>query len=231
VNDPTSQAGHQGEPPLISAGGVHGGRTGQDWRCRRCRQSRGSRAGPAVRAKARAAVRAKARAAARALPPQRVPELSHLSLAGLRTYRAALSAEEDRVSYWRRILQGRLDVTRTAAEQPTDIVALWSALRPEQVQRGRSTLVRVVPQHDIPPLPDLAALWERCPPSGDEPARQALQADLGLAESALSRYRTSLHQQLEAATGELIARYHAEPDSCLSALPTRTPPDPAAQHA
>jgi len=184
----------------------------------------------ADRAKARAAVRAKARAAARALPPQRVPELGHLSLAGLRTYRAALSAEEDRVSYWRRILQGRLDLTRTAAEQPTDMVALRSALRPEQVQRGRSTLVRVVPQHDIPPLPDLAALWERCPAPGDEPARQALQADLGLAESALSRYRTSLHQQLEAATGELIARYHAEPDSCLSALPTRTPPNPAAQH-
>ncbi len=97
------------------------------------------------------AVRAKARAAARASPPQRVTELGHLSLAGLRTYRAALSAEEDRVSYWRPILQGRVDITRT-----------------------------------------------------------------------------SLHQQLEAATGELIARYHAEPDSCLSALPTRTPPTPAA---
>jgi len=58
-----------------------------------------AKARAAVRAKARAAVRAKARAAARALPPQRVPELGHLSLAGLRTYRAALSAEEDRVSY------------------------------------------------------------------------------------------------------------------------------------
>jgi len=161
-----------------------------------------------------------ARAAARAsVPPQHVAELAHLSLAGLRAYRAALSDEEDRVSYWRRIVQRRLDMLGTAAGLPAGLDALRSALSQGQVQRGRSALVQVVPHHDIPPLPDLAALWERYPPPGAQRARRLLAADLGRAESALSHSRTSLHQQLATATGELIARYHAEPDSCLSALP------------
>lgn len=46
-----------------------------------------------------------------------------------------------------------------------------------------------------------------------------LATDLAQAESALSHYRAWQHQQLAGATAELIARYHAEPDSCLSALP------------
>ncbi len=50
-----------------------------------------------------------------------------------------------------------------------------------------------------------------------------LATDLAQAESALSHYRAWQHQQLAGATAELIARYHAEPDSCLSALPTRPP--------
>ena len=35
---------------------------------------------------------------------------AHLSVEGLREYRRALSEEEHRVSYWRRILQARLDL-------------------------------------------------------------------------------------------------------------------------
>jgi len=170
------------------------------------------------------AARKAARAAARSVLPQPAAELEHLSLAGLRTYRAALSVEQDRVSYWRRILQGRLDLLATPTGRPADLGALRPALSTEQVQRGRSALVRVVPHHDIPPLPDLAALWERCPPPGAERARRLLATDLGRAESALSRYRASLHQQLTAATNELIARYHADPDSCLGALPARPTP-------
>jgi len=44
--------------------------------------------------------------------PERSPDFAHLSLGGLRTYRQTLSAEENRVSYWRRIVQARLDVVR-----------------------------------------------------------------------------------------------------------------------
>ena len=39
-------------------------------------------------------------------------EYAHLTLDALRSYRAALQTEEGKVSYWRRILQARLDVVR-----------------------------------------------------------------------------------------------------------------------
>jgi hypothetical protein len=61
-------------------------------------------------------------AAARVQPPQHPAELDHLSLQELRTYRAQLSAEEDCVSYWRSIVQARLDLLHTpgggAASRP-----------------------------------------------------------------------------------------------------------------
>src|SRR3954468_24087552 len=44
--------------------------------------------------------------------PERSPEFAHLALEGLRAYRRALTTEEGRVSYWRRIIQARLDLVR-----------------------------------------------------------------------------------------------------------------------
>jgi len=49
------------------------------------------------------------RPAAGRRPAQRVPHLEHLELSALREYRQDLLTEESRVSYWRRILQARLD--------------------------------------------------------------------------------------------------------------------------
>ena len=41
------------------------------------------------------------------------------------------------------------------------------------------------------------------------------------AERELSAYRRSLHERLDAATGELISRYRDEPALALKALPLR----------
>jgi hypothetical protein len=41
------------------------------------------------------------------------------------------------------------------------------------------------------------------------------------AEKELSTYRRSLHERLDAATGELISRYRDEPALALQALPLR----------
>ncbi len=90
--------------------------------------------------------------------------------------------------------------------------------------RGRSALVRVVPHSDLPALPELQALWERTPARGDEADRQAHQQDLRQAETTLSAYRAALHRQLQTATDELVARYHDDPGSCLSALPAPRQP-------
>ena len=69
----------------------------------------------------------------------------------------------------------------------------------------------------LPPLPNLAVLWEiQTGTSGED---DALLARLAAAEHELSAYRNSLHARLDAATGELIARYREEPSLALRALP------------
>ncbi|MBV9098797.1 MAG: hypothetical protein JO079_12150 [Frankiaceae bacterium] len=152
--------------------------------------------------------------------PERSPDFAHLSLGGLRTYRQTLSAEEGRVSYWRRIVQARLDLVRAAdAGTVATVDNLRSVFEEARVDSGRTALMRVVPLDDIPPLPDLVELWAREPKIGDDAHNQRLAHDLMRAEAQLSAYRTALHKRLAAATGELIARYREQPELCLTALP------------
>ena len=157
-----------------------------------------------------------------AVVPERSPEFAHLPLVGLRQYRKALSQEESRVSYWRRIIQARLDLVRalgSPAGGGPDLDALRPVLGQERVGAARNALLDVVPVDDIPPLPNLESLWERDPRPGDEAYNDALIAELVKAEAQLSAYRGALHRRLASATTELIARYREEPALCLSALP------------
>jgi len=152
--------------------------------------------------------------------PARDTAYDHLSIDALRIYRKALSDEESQVSYWRRILQARLDVVRagsTACELETS--RLSPVLAQARVGAGRQVLVDLLPVSDIPPLPHLAELWERRVPPGDAPGQAALEQDLRAAEVELSTYRSALHRSISDATGELIARYREQPGLCLSALP------------
>ena len=152
--------------------------------------------------------------------PERSPDYAHLSLDGLRAYRRALTTEESRVSYWRRIIQARLDLVR-AAEAGTTATSqnLRGVFAEARVDSGRKALLTVVPVDDMPPLPDLVDLWARNAQPGDVEATRALARDLAKAEAQLSAYRTALHKRLASATGELIARYREQPTLCLSALP------------
>jgi len=70
--------------------------------------------------------------------------LDHLALQELRTHRPALSAEEDRVSYWRSIVQARLDVLHTPGAGPADRLALQAGLTTDRVQRGPQNAPRVL---------------------------------------------------------------------------------------
>lgn len=152
----------------------------------------------------------------------RSAEFAHLSLDGLRQYRRALGQEESRVSYWRRILQARLDTVR-AEGAVGDVEHLRPMLTEDRVSGGRTALIDVVPVDDIPPLPNLAALWDRTSTIDGVAARHALAGELAQAEAQLSAYRAALHRRLSAATAELIARYREEPALCLSALPLPAP--------
>lgn len=152
--------------------------------------------------------------------PVRNDSYDHLSLDELRDYRRALSDEENKVSYWRRILQARLDLLVTGnATKDFDPERLRPVLTTERVGTGRQALVQVLPVDDIPPLPSLAELWERRVTADDEVGKQAFVDELRAAEEQLSSYRTALHRRIAEATGELIARYREQPGLCLTALP------------
>ena len=158
------------------------------------------------------------RPAAARRPVERVAHLAHLGLDALRDYRQELITEESRVSYWRRILQARIDSSVGAdAERPAN-GKLRTVLTSHQESSRR---LAVLPIHDpsgLPPLPDLAVLWESVATADDDTALLARLAD---AEAELSAYRRSLHERLDDATSELISRYRDEPALALRALPVR----------
>jgi hypothetical protein len=151
--------------------------------------------------------------------PEKSGEFAHLDLVALRAYRKALQSEEHKVSYWRRIIQARLDLVRTHRDDGTATERLQDAFAEQRPAQGRMALMAVVPADDIPPIPDLEAIWNRTVPPGDEAARNRLERDLAFSELQLSTYRAALHRRIARATGELIARYRENPGLCLSALP------------
>ena len=151
--------------------------------------------------------------------PRRRNEFAHLTLAGLREYRTTLTDEEGRVSYWRRVIQARLDLVRAFAGGAAPADNLRDVLSGMNVWSSRTALATFVGDVDLPALPNLAELWSRDPRRGDDAHNGALELELARAEEQLSSYRTILHDQLSAATEDLIARYHDEPSLCLIALP------------
>jgi len=164
--------------------------------------------------------------------PERDPSYGNLSLEALRAHRRVLAEEEHRVSYWRRILQARLDLLRAGLDggtaRPLDLESLRPVLTDARVGAGRQALVEVLPDGAMPALPRLAELWQRQADPADAAGCAQLEAALAAAERQLSDYRSALHLRIADATGELIARYREAPSLCLSALPL--PPAPRAAH-
>ncbi|MEO8106238.1 MAG: hypothetical protein ABI720_02880 [Actinomycetes bacterium] len=164
------------------------------------------------------------RAGAREVP-QRSPEFANVSLKALREQRKNLGQEENRVSYWRRLIQARMDLIELQGgdDDSVRLERLRLALAETRVGPGRGALVEVMPVDDVPPLPDLEGLWAREADPHLPETVTALKKDLAFAELQLSAYRAALHRRLSGTTSELIARYHEEPSLALLALPV--PPD------
>jgi hypothetical protein len=158
------------------------------------------------------------RPAASRRPAQRVPHLEHLELSALRVYRQDLLTEESRVSYWRRILQARLDTTvGRGDERTTPATKLKSVLSQHQESSRRLAVHTVHDAVGVPPLPDLTVLWESG--AAGNAADDDIVVRLAAAEVELSAYRRALHERLDDATSELIARYREQPALALCALP------------
>jgi 2-hydroxychromene-2-carboxylate isomerase len=159
------------------------------------------------------------RAAAKEVP-QRSEEFAHLTLKALREQRRTLGDEENRVSYWRRLIQARMDLIElSGGDDSVRLGRLRTALAETRVGNGRGALVDIMPIDDVPPLPDLAGLWAREADPDDPSSVKALKRDLSFAELQLSAYRAALHRRLAGTTGELIARYREDPRLALTALP------------
>jgi hypothetical protein len=156
------------------------------------------------------------RPAAGRRPAQRVPHLEHLELSALRVYRQDLLTEESRVSYWRRILQARLDTAVGRGDERTPVPKLKSVLSQHQESSRRLAVHTVHNAVGVPPLPDLTVLWESGAPGN---AADDMVVRLAAAEVELSAYRRALHERLDDATSELIARYREQPALALCALP------------
>jgi hypothetical protein len=148
-------------------------------------------------------------------------ELSGLGLDELRDYRHRLEAEEDRVSYWRRLAHARIDVLEAEAVtgHQLSLPELVRVLGDTGSGQSRRALVRVRAAEPLPDLPALTEMWgtEVDPEDPDEVA--AALERLRTAEEQLTTYRRALHARLDEATRELILRYRENPRAALSVIP------------
>ena len=149
-------------------------------------------------------------------------DLAELSLPKLRDYRARLTAEEDKVSYWRRLAHARIDVLE--AEAHTDGTLSFEDLVRVLGDTGsghtRRALVRVKAAEPLPDLPELSGMWATdVDPHDPEQTADALER-LRTAERQLTEYRRALHERIDEATRELISRYRENPSIALAMLPT-----------
>ena len=154
------------------------------------------------------------------IPPQRDATFADVELAELRAMRSGLTDEESKVSYWRRIVQARLDLLGARARPGDRGEGLARVLADSRSSHRRLAALKVESVESLPPLPDLAELWSRMIPS-DPLDREDLADHLRQAEVRLSEYRHELHLRIDKVTGELIARYREDPTLALTALHER----------
>ena len=157
-------------------------------------------------------------------PTSTVPteQLGSLDLGQLRAYRRELEAEEDKVSYWRRLTHARIDlleaqsVNKGVALSTEDLVRV---LGDTATGRSRRALVSVKPAEPLPDLPDLDEAWTDSLEPNDTAGATEAVARLRQAERQLTDYRRALHERIDEATQALIQRYRESPRAALDLIP------------
>jgi hypothetical protein len=148
-------------------------------------------------------------------------DLAALELPALRDYRQRLEAEEDRVSYWRRLVHARLDLlaAESAADHHLTLTELVRVLGDTGAGQTRQALVTVRAAEPLPELPELTEMWATdVDPHDEEQVADAVER-LTRAERQLTEYRRALHVRIDEATAELIERYRANPVAALAVIP------------
>lgn len=152
-------------------------------------------------------------------PPERDPQ--SLGFAELRAYRQRLTAEEDKVSYWRRLTHARIDVLEAGANNEGNLSFrdLVRVLGDTGTGQARRFLASVRAADPLPDLPDLAEMWVTEVDVHDpEQVANALER-LRSAEGQLTLYRRALHSRIDEASADLIRRYREDPLLALTILP------------
>lgn len=167
-------------------------------------------------------------AEAKAAVPTASPaqDLSGMPLAELRRYREVLRGEEGTVSYWRRVLFGRIDLLRKVSARGTGEHQGWpvgadelaSALQDTATGHSHHALMRIGLATDLPEVPGLDELWAQdADPTNPVEVAEALTA-LDDAAGRVTEYRGQILRRIDEATSELVARYRDDPDACLDLI-------------
>lgn len=151
-------------------------------------------------------------------PPAAPSSQDAMPLRELRGYRRLLVAEEDRVSYWRRVVQARIDLIEDETNASGDVAGLSLArlrhsLGDTATGRSRRVLARISTADPLPELPTLEHFWDEVHDGVDG------AAELRTAEQQLTAYRRVLHELIDQVTARLVERYREEPRAALELLP------------
>lgn len=149
------------------------------------------------------------------------PHLAGMTLDELRTYRRSLQDEEDRVSYWRRLVHARMDMLEAGAhaEGLLTVEQLIRVLGDTGTGASRTALSAVRPADPLPDLPQSEQMWVTEVDPRDPEAYAEAMGRLKDAEGQLTEYRTALFERIDEATADLISRYRENPATALSAMP------------
>jgi len=152
------------------------------------------------------------------VPP---PDLEGMPLPEVRAYRRHLQHEEDKVSYWRRLMHARIDMLDAGshAEGTLSLKELVRVLGDTGAGVTRTALAKVRSAEPLPDLPELPDMWVTEVDPHDEQAVAKAIAKLRAAEGQVTAYRKALHERLDEVTVHLINRYRDNPSAALEALP------------
>ena len=117
-----------------------------------------------------------------------------LSLPELRLYRRRLADEEEKISYWRRLVHARIDVLEAEAhhERPLRLDELIRVLGDTGTGRARTALVSVRAAEDLPELPVLHDMWvTELDPNDTAEVADAVRRLRGGSRSAATRRRAA----------------------------------------
>lgn len=143
-------------------------------------------------------------------------------LACLRAVRKALREEERQVSYWRRLVQGHLDLARAAlaGDRPSAERLASSRAARERAQGRRSpAFTRLEGGGRDRRVASLAGLWNTPIPWDDPEELRQVERSLVAIEAELSSDRRDLHERIDACTAELVGRYRDNPAELRSLGP------------